>query len=311
MLGLSRKLPSLNLDFIGMRKIAYAFSGLLMLFSLLGFLFFGLNQGIDFHGGTLVELGFKDPVSLNTIRPKVNHVSAGATLQTFGTENHVLLRVSQTFEKPEERALFVRNITQALAQEAPSVRRIESIGPKVGSEAVMNALFATMMALLFMLIYVWIRFEWHYGLCAILALIHDSLGVFALYSLARVEFNFTSIVAILITIGYSINDTVVIYDRIRDQAHLDMGVPSLINRSINISLSRTLLTSLSTLVSLLALYFYGGPVIATYSLPIIIGVVVGTYSSIFIAAPLLHSMNAPIKLPPKQDVTKLPEQYEL
>ena len=188
---------------------------------------------------------------------------------------------------------------------------MESIGPKVGSEAVWNALFATLMALIFMLIYVWIRFEWHYGFCAVLALVHDAICVFGLYTIARVEFNFTSVVAILITIGYSINDTVVIYDRLRDSTHADTDTTTLINKAINGTLSRTTLTSLSTIVSLCALYFFGGPVIAVYSLPILVGVIVGTYSSIFVAAPLLYSFDAPIKAPKEDDVTTLPEQHEL
>jgi len=310
MLGLSRRLPSFSINFIELRKTAYALSIFMMSCSILAFLFWGLNQGIDFKGGTIVELRFETPSNMTVLREKINTIAPGAALQTFGAEHDVLAKIPSVFDTPDQRSAFLKELISSLPDN-PSIRRVESIGPKVSAEAIWNAIFATAMALLFMLIYVWIRFEWHYGICAILALLHDSICVFGLYSIARVEFNFTSIVAILITIGYSINDTVVIYDRLRDHAHLDDKVESLINKAINASLSRTMLTSLSTIVSLCALYFFGGPVIATYSLPILIGVVVGTYSSIFVAAPLLHSFNAPIKKSAEAEVTKLPDVHEL
>ena len=310
MLGLSKKLPHFSIDFIKIRKASYALSLLLLTSVIFSFTFCGVNEGIDFHGGTIIEMRFSQPTNLSLLREKTRTLAPGASLQTFGDKNTILFKTANVFDDPEKRIRFVSRLTDSLPDH-PTVRRIESIGPKVGHEAVWNALFATFMALIFMLIYVWLRFDWHYGLCAILALIHDATCVLGLYTLGRVEFNFTSIVAILITIGYSINDTVVIYDRIRDHAHQDGSETALINKAINASLSRTILTSLSTIVSLCALYFFGGPVISTYSLPILIGVVVGTYSSIFIAAPLLYSFNAPIKRELEQDVTALPEQHEL
>lgn len=310
MLGLSTKLPRFSINFIGLRKIAYAFSGFALVSVLLSFAVFGVRQGIDFKGGTIVEVMFDKPANLPVLRQKMDTISPGTSLQTFGSESTVLVKIPTVFEKADSRASFLKTLTTSLP-DAPTVRRVEAIGAKVGAEAVLSALFATFMALLFMLIYVWLRFEWHYGFCAVLALVHDAICVFGLYTLARIEFNFTAIVAILITIGYSINDTVIIYDRLRDSAHSDADVTTLINKAINSTLSRTILTSLSTIVSLCALYFFGGPVIATYSLPILIGVIVGTYSSIFVAAPLLYSFDAPIKMPKKEDVTALPEQHEI
>lgn len=310
MLGLSKKFPKFHIDFIKMRKKSYALSCSLMLISLAFWAITGLNYGIDFKGGTLVELRFETHTDISIVREKVLPISQGAQLQSFGNKNDILAKLTDTFDNSQDRQAFVNKLCSELPGN-PYVRRIESIGPKVSSEAVLNAGFATLMALLFMLLYVWIRFEWHYGICAILALIHDSICVFGLYSVCGLEFNFTSIVAILITIGYSINDTVVIFDRLRDHSHLDIGVPKMINSAINTSLSRTLLTSLSTIVSLCALFFFGGPIIATYSLPILVGVIVGTYSSIFIAAPLLFSLNAQIKRPVDADVTKMPTEHQI
>ncbi|MCY4413654.1 MAG: protein translocase subunit SecF [Alphaproteobacteria bacterium] len=310
MLGLSRLFPKFTINFISLRKTSYAISLVMITCSLTFALFTNFNYGIDFKGGTLVELRFSEPVDIATVRAKVGQLSKGASLQNFGQHNDILAKLSDVFENSSERQIFMDKIIQDLPGN-PSIRRVESIGPKVSAEAVLNAGFATLMALLFMLLYVWVRFEWHYGLCAIIALVHDSVCVFGLYSIFGMELNFTSIVAILITIGYSINDTVVIYDRLRDHAHLDIPLKKMINTAINDSLSRTLLTSLSTMISLFALFFFGGPIISTYSLPILVGVVVGTYSSIFIAAPLLFSFNAQIYRPIKPDVTNLPKELEV
>jgi preprotein translocase SecF subunit len=280
-------------NIVQLRRVVFAVSSFLVLLAIGSYIFKNLNYGIDFRGGVMVEVKAKTPLSLSNIRQELGTLELGDfTVQEFGSPTDLLIK----FEHPQEgisgkdRAL--QRITKKFADRF-DIRRTETVGPKQGKELIENGLLAIFYGLTAILIYIWFRFEWQFGLCAVIALLQNAFVVFGYYSIFQVEFNTTAIVAILTTIGYTINDTVVIYDRIREnlRKYKRKAIPDLINLSINETLSRTLMTSGTTLVALLALYFFGGEAIATYSLPIIVGVIIGTYSSIFIAGPLLMNFN--------------------
>lgn len=281
-----------NIPFIKGRYVTYSIAAIISLTTLICYLIWGMNYGIDFKGGIMLEAKTKGPANISQLRQELNTLSLGeVSLQEYGSPSDVLIRVEHQpgGEKGQEEA--INKIKQSLDVE---FRRIETVGPKLGEELISNGAQAIIWGLLAMLVYIWFRFEWQFGVCAIIALIHDALGVLALYSIFRFEFNTTAIVAILTTIGYSINDTVVIYDRVRENLRKfkKKTIPDILNISINETLSRTILTSGSTLLALFALYFFGGEVIATYSFPIIVGIIIGTYSSICLAPPLLLFFSA-------------------
>ena len=273
-------------------KRFHLFAGLSVAVFLLSLLIFfrnGLNVGADFQGGMLVEIRLAPNVSMETIRTKMTPViNGGFSIQNFGGERDVLLRLEHQPQNKSMNQSFNEKIRETLGKDG-EIRRIETIGPKVGSEFVKNGLMAVTLALVSMLTYIWFRFQWHFGVCAFLALLHDCLFVLSFFILSRAELNETAIVALLITIAYSINDTVVVFDRIRENRNknFDLSFPELINRSVNETLARTIWTSVTTLTALAALYFFGGPIVSAFSAPIFVGLAAGTYSSIFIAAPLL------------------------
>ncbi|UNM06444.1 MAG: protein translocase subunit SecF [Holosporaceae bacterium] len=295
--GIHLNAQKFNIDFIRIRMVSYIISGLILATSI-GFYFFnGLNFGIDFSGGTVMEVRFSSPIDIGKIRSDLGSVTAGEIfLQEFGTPQDLLIRIDQKNRTEEEQLDVVNQIKNLLNSDA-TYRRIENVGPKMGGELISDSIQAVLWAMLAMLIYIWIRFEWHFGVCAVIALMHDAVAVFGLYSVFGLEFNASAIVSILITIGYSINDTVVIYDRIRENLRKfkSKKIDALLNLSINETLSRTILTSATTLLALSALYGLGGKTIQDYSLPILIGVAVGTYSSIFIASPLLSTFGMDLR----------------
>lgn len=285
-------------DFVAKKNIVF---GILIAITILclGSVFIkGFNYGIDFKGGLLLEIRTKDPTDIAKLRSDLHDVVHGeVTLQEFGAPNDVLIRVERQPGGDEAQLVGLSKIKEKLG---PNVdyRRVETVGPKVSEDLIRNGTYAVLWALVAMLAYIWFRFEWQFGICSVLTLAHDSIIVLGLFSLFQLEFNETAIIAVLITVTYSINDTVVIYDRIRENLRKYKKTPlgDLINRSINETLSRTVLTSTVTLLSLLGLYFFGGPVIAAFSLPIIVGITAGTISSITVSAPLLLHM----KLRPDQ-----------
>lgn len=299
-----RLLPeNTNVPFIRWRYITYGLSAIMILATLFCFLTKGLNLGVDFKGGILVEMKSQNPIDLADMRQSLNELDLGdVALQEFGSNTDVLIRVEHQDGGEKGQLAAIEKIKKCLGPTFES-RRIETVGPKIGDELVSNGWQAILWCLLAMLVYVWLRFEWQFGLCAIIALIHDTIGVFGLYAIFGIEFNLTAIVAILTTLGYSINDTVVIYDRIRENLRKSTKtpIPDVLNMSINETLSRTILTSGSTLMALFALYFFGGEVIANYSLPIIAGVLIGTYSSICLSAPLLLGFNLTYFIEPDVD----------
>jgi preprotein translocase SecF subunit len=305
LIGLQHKT---KIDFMGMRRICFAASTLMILTVILAGLFRGINYGVDFKGGIVLEVRAESPLELGKMRQAwSNRIKGEASIQNLGNAQSFLIRVEESaLDSTPETVL--RDLSKTLGVPL-TLLKFEKIGPKVSQELMQNGLIAVVVALFAMLLYIWWRFEWRFGCCALLALVHDCIGVLGLYTLLGFEFNETAIVAILITASYSINDTVVIFDRIRENRRHYHKLPlrELLNLSINETLSRTVLTSATTLVALLVLYFLGGPVISMFSLPILIGLLVGTYSSIFIASPLLvffrHTHNAPSNISNKNSPT--------
>jgi preprotein translocase subunit SecF len=280
-----------DIDFMGRRLFVFGLSGFMVALVILGFIVRGVPYGVDFKGGVIVEMRAPNAPSLGTIRSNLSEFLSDASVQELDTASDYLVRFDgRAFEVDKDGTL---NDVRAAFGTGSAVRRLESVGPKVSDELLKSGVYAVVLALLAMLLYIWVRFEWRYGLAALCALLHDCVAVLGLYALGRIEFNETAIVAILITASYSINDTVVVFDRVRENKgrYGSMPMKALLNLSVNETLSRTLLTSLTTLAALFVLYFFGGPVISGFSLPILVGLVVGTYSSVCLASPLLLWLN--------------------
>lgn len=278
-----------NVKFVSLRLGAYALSSLLVIASIGLFFSNGLNFGIDFRGGTMIEIGTDGPADIGDIRSRLSNLNLGdVQVQEFGAPNDVLIRVEQQSDAEGSDQNAVQSIRDELG-EGVEYRRIEVVGPKVSSELVEAGTLAVAIAVILMLVYIWFRFEWQFSVGAVLALMHDVILTIGIFSVLQLEFNLTIIAAILTIVGYSMNDTVVVYDRVRENLRkykkLDLG--ELLDKSINETLSRTAMTSITTLLALLALYVFGGEVIRGFTFAMMWGVVVGTYSSIFIAAPLL------------------------
>ncbi len=283
----------MRIRFVAMTRLFIAISLAAVVASAGLFLVRGLNLGIDFLGGTMIEVQTPGPADLGRMRGVLGGLGLGeVTLQEFGAPDDVLIRVARQSGGEKAQMKAVEVVKQALAGMgggAMSYRRVEFVGPKVSGELVEAGIIAVISAVIAMLVYIWFRFEWQFSIGAVLALIHDVALTIGMFSLTAIEFNLASIAAILTIVGYSINDTVVVYDRVRENLRKFKAMPmrDLLDVSINQTLSRTTMTSLTTLLALFALYFFGGEVIAGFTLAMIWGVVVGTYSSIFIAAPLL------------------------
>jgi preprotein translocase SecF subunit len=280
-----------NIDFMGWHKVGFALSAILTLGSIVLFLVMGLNYGIDFAGGTLIEARtLSGPANLAELRPKLNSLGLGeVSLQNFGAANEVLIRVPRQPGDDRAQMAGVDKIKAALGKTV-EYRRTEVVGPTVGNELVRAGVMATVLALLAIAAYVWFRFEWPFGVGAMLSTLHDTLTTIGLFALLQIEFDLTTLAAILTVAGYSINDTVVIYDRVREtmHRHRSMDFKELINRSLNETLSRTILTVGTVALAVLSLLIFGGEVLRGFSIAMMWGVVVGTYSSLFIAAPMLY-----------------------
>ena len=278
-----------NIDFMGLHKLGFAISALLTLLSIGLFFGVGLNYGIDFSGGVLIEVRTQGPADLAGMREKLNALDVGeASLQGFGSPNDVLIRLPRQPGDDKAQMVGVEKVRQTLGQ-GVDFRRVEVVGPKVGSELVKAGVMATVLALIAIAAYVWFRFEWQFGVGAMLSTLHDSITTIGLFALLHLEFNLTTLAAILTIAGYSINDTVVIYDRVREsmRKYKTMDLRTLINLSLNETLSRTILTVSTTALAVLSLLIFGGEVLRGFSIAMLWGIVIGTYSSLFIAAPLL------------------------
>jgi preprotein translocase subunit SecF len=282
-----------NVNFVGFRFVTFLIAGFIAISSFLGMTVKGLNYGIDFRGGYIFEVRVPETPNLTQLRDSLSALKLGeVAIQQFGGDRDLLIKVERQEGDDTAQQHAMDAVKNTLG---PNVeyRKIETVGPKVGGELVRNGLKAVAFSLIAMLIYIAVRFEWQFAVCAILALTHDCVAILGLFSLFPLEFNETAIIAILITAGYSINDTIVIFDRIREniRRYRKMDLRDLINKSVNETLSRTTMTATTTLIALLALYFFGGKVISSFSLPIIVGIVVGSFSSICLAAPLLLYLN--------------------
>ncbi len=282
-----------NLVFMARRKLFLAFSAVLVLASVALFLIQGLNFGIDFRGGILIEIKTDGPANLGEMRRLLGGLGLGeVTLQEFGEPDDVLINLQRQDGEEAEQIKAIAVLKDALGDRVVEYRRTEFVGPKVGGELKRNGAIATGLALLVIGFYIWFRFEWQFGVGAVVALTHDVILTIGIFALLGLEFNLSTVAAILTIAGYSINDTVVVYDRVREnlRKYKSMELDALLNLSINDTLSRTILTSVTTLLALFALFLFGGEVIKGFSFAMIWGVIVGTYSSIWIAVPLLVYM---------------------
>lgn len=310
-----------HINFVGMRFVAFALSAILLIGSLGVISTKGLNFGIDFTGGTLIEVRVPDEApNLGDLRQELNGLGLGAiSIQEFGAPDDLLIRLPEQEGDSEVQQEAINKVRTMLDEyysqqqeediqeqkeesetaavdvvsSAVDYRRIEFVGPQVGEELKQKGMYAVLFSILGMLVYIWFRFEWQFSIAAIIALIHDSLATVGLFALTQMEFNLSTVAAILMIAGYSINDTVVVFDRIRENLRKFKKMPmaEVLNNSVNQTLSRTLMTSFTTLLALAALWTFGGEVIRGFVDALIFGIVVGTYSSIFVASPILTFLN--------------------
>lgn len=284
-----------HFDFMGKRWLGFAVSIALTLLSLGLVATKGLNLGIDFTGGILMEVHADTPVDLAPLRESLSHQDFGEiSLQHMGSEQDVLVRIQAGSN--DEQAKVVAQVKELLAAQLGQnldYRKIDYVGPTVGRELVEAGIWAVLLSFAAIMAYMWFRFEWQYGLGGVLALFHDSVMIIGFFAVTQFEFGLTAVAAILTIVGYSINDSVVIYDRIRENMRRFKKMPifDLLNTSINDTLSRTILTASTTLLASMALALWGGPVIEGFAWAMVFGVLVGTYSSIYISAPTLIYLN--------------------
>lgn len=268
-------------------------SGVLMVGSLVSLGVRGLNLGIDFQGGILLEVRTPAAADMSAMRGLLSGIGVGeVTLQEFGGADTVLIRVQRQAGGEEAQQQAIAAVKAALGP-AVQYRRVEFVGPQVGAELLQNALYAITAALLSILVYIWFRFEWQFGVCGVVSLLHDVIATFGIFSVLGYEFNLTTVAAIMTIAGYSINDSVVVFDRVRENMRKfkAMPMPALIDLSVNQTLSRTILTGTTTLFTLLSLYFLGGEVLRGFSFAMLWGIIIGTYSSVCVAVPLLLLLN--------------------
>jgi len=285
-------LRSLNIpviDFVGKRKFAMIFSAVLLVLSIASISFQGLKFGIDFTGGTLIELGYEKTADLEDIRLKLSEGDfKGTNVQYFGSDTEVLIQLEpQEVSSAKLSSSIIRMLGDGI-----DVRRVEFVGPKVGEELTNDGGLAMLYALIGILIYVAFRFEYRFALGSIAALVHDVIITLGIFSILKIEFDLTVLAAILAVIGYSLNDTIVVFDRIRENFLSTRQVEAgpIINEALNQTLSRTLMTSLTTLLVLLALFYLGGEVIHSFAGALLIGVIIGTYSSIYVASSMILAL---------------------
>ena len=270
------------------------FSTCLIILSLLFLFFKGLNYGVDFKGGTLIEVRL---VSSDNSVSKVRDVFSNSNLPNLSVKNfgnnkdYIIKFQKQNLDDPN----FINNLKNEVSNSFPNInfRRVENVGPKVSSELLKSGILAISLSLAAMLFYIWIRFEWQFSVGAIIALFHDIIITLGIFSFLSLEINLSIVAAVLTIVGYSMNDTVVIFDRVRDnlKKYKDINIFELTNKSINETLSRTILTSVTTLLALFSIFFLGGEILRGFSFAMILGVIVGTYSSIYIANPILVKLN--------------------
>ena len=310
---LLRLIPSnTNIDFLSIKNFAFLFSILIISGTLLSLFLNNLNYGIDFKGGILLEVRAKnvEKSNINELRQKVLTLNAGEiSIQNFGKEGDFLIRIQKQDGDQKQQIAMIEKV-QTLINSDYSIRRSEFVGPTVGDELKTAGIYAVSLSLLAIMVYIWFRFEWQFSIAAIIALVHDVMTTVGLFSVLQLEFNLATIAAILTTAGYSINDTVVIFDRVREnlRRYKSKDHYFIYNKSINETLSRTVITSVTTLIALFIIFFFGGAVLSDFALAMIWGVFIGTFSSIFVAVSILtfFDINKGEKV---EDQTNIPE-YE-
>lgn len=280
-----------NIPFTRWRYVAVGLSLAVMIAAVVLLFARGLNFGIDFEGGILIEIATEGPADIGNIRDELGGLGLGdVQIQQFGQPDDVLIRVQSPQGDDAEKAsqAVVQQIKSALG-DGVEYRRVEVVGPQVSGELVQDGVLAILVSVALMLIYIWFRFEWQFSLGSVIALVHDVMATLALFCLLDMEFNLQSIAALLTIVGYSMNDTVIVFDRVREnlRKYKKMPLTELLNLSINETLSRTILTGVTTIAVLLALFFLGGDVIKNFTFAMLFGVLIGTYSSIFISAPVI------------------------
>jgi len=276
-----------KIDFMGKRKLALVFSLAILLVAMGSLLSRGLNLGIDFTGGTLVEVGYEQDADIPAIRQVLEQGGFGdSSVQQFGTARDVLIRLPQSEQSSAKLSNEVFGLLAKAVDDKVELRRVEFVGPQVGDELTEDGALAVLVALMAILVYVALRFEWKFAVGSVVALVHDVLFTVGLFSLLQIEFDLPVLAAVLAVIGYSLNDTIVVFDRVRENFRkMRKGTPEeIINISLNHTLSRTLVTSLTTVLVLLALFFLGGEIIHGFALALLVGVLIGTYSSIYVAS---------------------------
>ncbi len=306
---LARLIPvKTNIDFIGKRWWGFVISFLITIVTIGLVATKGLNLGIDFSGGVLIEAHSETPFNLSTLREELNQHNFGEiTLQNAGSEKEILIRVRADSNDQQKVAGKVRETLLAShIDKNIEFRKVDYVGAQVGREMIEDGALALLISLAGMMIYLWFRFEWQFGIGGIVALFHDAVATIGFFAITQLEFNLTSVAAVLTIIGYSINDSVVIYDRIREnlRKYKKMAIPDVINLSVNETLSRTILTGSTVVLSLIGLIFFGGDALQGFSLAMLFGVFIGTYSSVYISAPILLYTGV------KRDIFEQQEQKE-
>ena len=298
-----------NINFVSKFKTANISSIIIFILSIFLITFKGLNYGIDFKGGTLIELRTEKSISASTIRDSLNSMDLGdINVKKFGKEGDYLIKVEQ---KSVNNSNLIPTIKQTLSENLSAevdFRRVENVGPKVSSELLESSIIAISLALAAMLFYIWVRFEWQFSVGSIVALFHDVIITLGIFSLLSLEINLSIIAAVLTIVGYSMNDTVVIYDRIRENLFkfTKISISDVSNLSINETLARTIITSMTTLLALFSIYILGGEILRGFSFAMILGVLIGTYSSIFVASPILKFFRVSYKTLKKEEEKIVP-----
>ena len=298
-----------NINFVSKFRRANLASVVIFILSIFFISFKGLNYGIDFKGGTLIELRVENNIDASSIRESLNSMDLGdINVKKFGKEGDYLIKVEQ---KEKNNSNLIPEIKSKLTDYLNTdvdFRRVENVGPKVSSELLESSIIAVSLALTAMLFYIWVRFEWQFSLGSIIALLHDVIITLGIFSVLSLEINLSIIAAVLTIVGYSMNDTVVIYDRIRENLlkYTKISIGDISNLSINETLARTIITSVTTLLALISIYILGGEILRGFSFAMILGVIIGTYSSIFVAAPILKFFKVNYKTLEKQEEKIVP-----
>ncbi|NUM82301.1 protein translocase subunit SecF [bacterium] len=282
-----------NFPFVQNRRTAYLISGSLVTLSLLLFLFIGLNYGVDFIGGTSMEVKFQQPVELDKIRHLISTKFGADRIQNFGSSNDILIHVQEQHDNVATEVLAM--LKKNFEGNDVEMRSVSQVGPKIGDELKISAVWATIWGLIFIVVYLALRFHWKWGLAAVVALAHDVIITLGLFVALQLEFSLAAVAAFLTIVGYSVNDTIVVFDRIRENTRLIKRggtFEEVVNRSVNETLSRTVMTSVLTLLSVAVLLALGGEVIRTFAWALLVGIIVGTYSSIYVASPILIEWKA-------------------